>query len=92
MRTQGVFSPGDLSVSPRSTWLSAARLCPAALAFAGFTAAATLIGHSPRTFEGADFDRQLTAALGHLTIVGGLIRHRRGPVRLPRPQPKEHAS
>ena len=46
---------------------------PAALALAAFTVAATLIGHPFWTFEGADFHRQLTTALEHLAIVGGLL-------------------
>jgi len=46
---------------------------PAALALAAFTVAATLIGHPFWTFEGADFHRQLTTALEHLAIVGGLV-------------------
>lgn len=45
----------------------------AALALAAFTVAATLIGHPFWTFEGADFHRQLTTALEHLAIVGGLV-------------------
>ncbi len=45
----------------------------AALALAAFTAAATLIGHPFWTFDGADFGRQLTTALEHLAIIGGLI-------------------
>lgn len=45
----------------------------AALALAGFTVVATLIGHPVWTFEGADFHRQLTTALEHLAIVGGLV-------------------
>lgn len=46
---------------------------PAALALAAFTVTATLIGHPFWTFEGADFHRQLTNALEHLAIVGGLV-------------------
>jgi len=46
---------------------------PAALALAAFTVAATLVGHPFWTFQGADFHRQLTTALEHLAIVGGLV-------------------
>lgn len=46
---------------------------PAALVLAAFTVAATIIGHPFWTFEGADFHRQLTTALEHLAIVGGLV-------------------
>ncbi len=46
---------------------------PAALVLAAFTVAATLVGHPFWIFEGADFHRQLTTALEHLAIVGGLL-------------------
>jgi putative oxidoreductase len=45
----------------------------AALALAGFTVVATLIGHPFWAFEGIDFARQLTTVLEHLAIVGGFI-------------------
>lgn len=45
----------------------------AALALAAFTILATIIGHPFWTFEGADLHRQLTTALEHLAIVGGLV-------------------
>src|SRR3546814_18540922 len=40
---------------------------------AAFTVIATLIGHPFWTFEGADFQRQLTTALEHLAVVGGFL-------------------
>jgi putative oxidoreductase len=46
---------------------------PVALALAAFTVAATLVGHPFWAFDGADFHRQLTTALEHLAIVGGLL-------------------
>jgi putative oxidoreductase len=46
---------------------------PAALALAAFTVAATVVGHPFWTFDGADYHRQLTIALEHLAIVGGLL-------------------
>ncbi len=45
----------------------------AALALAAFTVAATLIGHPFWAFEGDDFHRQLTTALEHLAMAGGLV-------------------
>src|SRR3546814_1362196 len=45
----------------------------AALGLAAFTVIATLIGHPFWTFEGADFQRQLTTALEHLAVVGGFL-------------------
>ena len=65
---------------------------PAALALAAFTIMATLIGHPFWTFEGADFHRQLTTALEHLAIVGGLVAIAAvgpSPFSL---QPREHSS
>jgi putative oxidoreductase len=46
---------------------------PAALALAAFTVAATIAGHPFWAFDGADFHHQLTIALEHLAIVGGLL-------------------
>lgn len=65
---------------------------PAALALAAFTVVATLIGHPFWVFEGGDFQRQLTTALEHLAIVGGLVAIAAagpGPFSL---QPREHSS
>src|SRR3546814_20680691 len=45
----------------------------AALGLAAFTVIATLIGHTFWTFEGADFHRQLTTDLEHLSVVGGFL-------------------
>lgn len=45
----------------------------AALALAAFTVLATLVGHPFWAFDGTDFYRQLTTALEHLAIIGGLI-------------------
>jgi uncharacterized membrane protein YphA (DoxX/SURF4 family) len=45
----------------------------AALGLAAFTVIATLIGHPFWTFEGVDFQRQLTTALEHLAVVGGFL-------------------
>lgn len=45
----------------------------AAMVLAAFTVTATLIGHPFWTFEGVAFVRQLTTALEHLAIVGGLV-------------------
>ena len=45
----------------------------AALTLAAFTGLATLVGHPFWAFEGADFHRQLTTALEHLAIIGGLV-------------------
>jgi len=50
-------------------WQSSA----AALASAAFTFAATFIGRFSWAFEGGEFQRQLTTALEHLAIFGGLI-------------------
>ncbi|MEO3431902.1 DoxX family protein [Inquilinus sp. CAU 1745] len=64
----------------------------AALALAAFTVAATLIGHPFWAFEGDDFHRQLTTALEHLAIIGGLVAIAAvgpGPFSL---QPREHSS
>ena len=44
-----------------------------ALALAAFTAAATVVGHPFWRFSGPDFTRQLTIALEHLGLVGGLV-------------------
>jgi putative oxidoreductase len=49
------------------------RTRPAAFALAAFTIIATFIGHPFWTFDGADFQRQLTTALEHLAIVGGFL-------------------
>jgi putative oxidoreductase len=64
---------------------------PAALVLAAFTIAATLIGHPSWAFDGANFHRQLTTALEHLAIVGGLVAVAAagaGPFCLP---PREHS-
>jgi uncharacterized membrane protein YphA (DoxX/SURF4 family) len=64
----------------------------AALALAAFTVAATLIGHPFWAFEGDDFHRQLTTALEHLAIIGGLVAIAAagpGPFSL---QPRKHSS
>lgn len=64
----------------------------AALTLAAFTIAATLIGHPFWVFEGADFHRQLTTALEHLAIAGGLLAIGivgPGPLSF---QPREHSS
>lgn len=45
----------------------------AALALAGFTLAATLIAHDFWTSPAGEFPRQLTVALEHLAIIGGLL-------------------
>lgn len=50
-------------------WYS--RTC--ALVLAAFTALATLIGHPFWVFEGSEFHRQLTTALEHLAMIGGLV-------------------
>lgn len=65
---------------------------PAAIALAAFTVVATLIGHPFWIFEGGDFHRQLTTALEHLAIVGGLVAIATvgpGPLSL---QPQGHRS
>lgn len=65
---------------------------PAALTLAAFTIVATLIGHPFWAFEGTDFHRQLTTALEHLAIVGGLVAIAAvgpGPFSC---QPPEHTS
>ena len=65
---------------------------PAALALAAFTVMATLIGHPFWGFEGSDFQRQLTIAMEHLAIVGGLLAIAiagPGPFSI---QPREHSS
>lgn len=49
------------------------RIRLAAIGLAAFTVIATLIGHPFWTFEGADFQRQLTTALEHLAVVGGFL-------------------
>jgi putative oxidoreductase len=46
---------------------------PAALVLAVFTVAATAVGHPFWASDGADYHRQLTIALEHLAIVGGLL-------------------
>ena len=45
----------------------------AALALAAFTVIATLIGHPFWSFEGPEFQHQLTTVLEHLAIVGGFL-------------------
>ena len=65
---------------------------PAALALAAFTVAATLVGHPFWTFDGADFHRQLTIALEHLAIVGGLLAIAAAGTGLFSLQPREHSS
>lgn len=45
----------------------------ASVVLAGFTVAATLVGHPFWAFEGHEFQRRLTTTLEHLAIVGGLI-------------------
>ena len=44
-----------------------------ALLLAGFTAAATLVGHRFWLRHGAEFRRELTTSLEHVAIVGGLL-------------------
>lgn len=46
---------------------------PVALALAAFTFLATLLAHNFWTQKGETFGRELTTALEHLGIVGGLI-------------------
>lgn len=65
---------------------------PAVLALAAFTLAATLVGHPFWAFDGAAFHRQLTIALEHLAIVGGLLAiAATGPGPFS-PQPREQSS
>lgn len=55
----------------------------AAAVLAAFTVVATLIGHPFWAFAGMEFQRQLTAVLEHLAIVGGfLLLTITGPGRL----------
>jgi putative oxidoreductase len=65
---------------------------PAALALAAFTVAATLVGHPFWAFDGADFHRQLTIALEHLAIVGGLLAIAAAGPGLFSLQSREHSS
>jgi putative oxidoreductase len=65
---------------------------PAALALAAFTVAATLVGHPFWAFDGADCHRQLTIALEHLAIVGGLLAIAAAGPGLFSLQPREHSS
>ena len=44
-----------------------------ALLLAGFTVAATLLGHPFWRFQGARFQRELTTTFEHLGLVGGLL-------------------
>ena len=44
-----------------------------ALLLAGFTVAATLLGHRFRLRRGAEFRHELTTILEHAAIVGGLL-------------------
>ena len=44
-----------------------------ALLLAGFTVAATLLGHRFWLRRGAEFRRELTTSLEHVAIVGGLL-------------------
>ena len=44
-----------------------------ALVLAGFTVAATLLGHRFWLRRGAEFRRELTTSLEHVAIVGGLL-------------------
>lgn len=68
------------------------RTSPAALVLAAFTVAATLVGHPFWAFDGADFQRQLTIALEHLAIVGGLLAIAAAGPGLFSLQPREHSS
>ena len=68
------------------------RSAPAALALAAFTIAATLVGHPFWAFDGADFHRQLTIALEHLAIVGGLLAIAAAGPGAFSLQPREHSS
>ena len=44
-----------------------------ALSLAGFTVAATVVGHRFWLRRGAEYRRELTTSLEHLAIVGGLL-------------------
>ena len=71
--TMAVAATITLQIGAGAALLIGWRSKPAALALAGFPVIATLIGHPFWAFDGADFHRQLTTALEHLAIVGGLI-------------------
>ena len=73
MRTHAALWRGDLTVGPRRRPLA---FCCASLlgdCACRLYCSAPLIGHPFWTFEGADFHYQLTTALEHLAIIGGLI-------------------
>lgn len=63
----------------------------AALALAAFTILATIVGHPFWAFEGADVHRQLTTALEHLAIVGGLVAVAAAGPRRSSHRHREHA-